>query len=753
MNIIRYSVHDIWANDELLTTMVIRFIEESGRYEEFNKQWQVRSTMIDYALKRLKKNQECQRRILDKLSKIGYVPLFRVSNEPSIRPGELLLSSDGVIGVNIHHATVSNADYCTSFEDSIDVILTGSCQPIFTIVEKDLKHNTRVSISPDSKKLAVVAADTLTVWDIAECRTIYVKRFDPDYDNRQVFWSGDSKSVIRTHYRGFLVTDVETRQQRDVSYPLLDSDPTNIIVNDDATEFIFLHENDIKLISKTSQFGVIESDNPYLDQCYLVKSKDSIWALLGDEYYLIEDGELVLKGCLDDAVDSNPYRFSDVIGDYGTQSFFERDSFSGHCDVIRDGLDVIFKTDMGMNGTHYIVIESDSLEMDQWREPEQMQHPIISKNEKQYLNEDYAYLVKNVGHEGESRFFLFDGNEEIPMGTCRYDAKALLVNDKIFIHKGRTIEVYDCNDLQKPLFVRDAFDTDKWAIAGSDSDGTVYLVKATEVQKGEEGSNAKILFARMNAPDFKLKTVEDAFIEVDKVWNLRFGLVLRNGIVFHYNRDGNRVKPVTLNRYKLLSKKMVPSYTLRCDESKFSSRICELSDHRVAVVSLDELEDNPLKESRVTIRFLDCNDAMKSEMCDLTKTSSIGHFKVIGIQEVICLDYDGVDHVIVQFLTPDGSIICSTDSRTRKRFPEKSGLIKGVIVGSDRHILVVRDEYGKYSLYDARLNLLESDASFKEPDKETKWLESSIPLNKSVDTNFGRILQTSGVFFCLNNTE
>ncbi|MBE6514937.1 MAG: hypothetical protein E7Z69_07935 [Thermoplasmata archaeon] len=748
------SVHDIWANDEKLTETVIGRIEECGHYSRFNQEWQALSTMIDYALKKLKKNEGCQKRIIEALKGIDYVPLYLVASRPSIRLRALKTSPDGKIGINIC-SMVSPPSSTTevTFDNSIDVFLTGSCQPVFTIVLESLKDDSAVSISPDSSKVAVLTDNEIYVWSIADCRIVRRFKFGSRKTMKEILWSGDSSRVIRVYDEGFQAFNLGDGS--DFSLPVkIEEDVHNIIVNDDATEIYYMKENYIHFVDSKGPFHVFDTEDMGFSNCYLVRAKNGSWALTDNGIYLLSGENYERTGELDGSVDVDDSRFGMILGDHMSQKHKETDSLVANCSIKIEGSTVIFDTFLGIRGTHTVLMSSKKLSCEKSISHGQWCTRLVKDGIIHHLSDDYRYVVRTTGNESQARFFLVRGKEEIPLGTCRYDAVAAVLDGRIFIHKGSTIEVYDEESLDLLLSIN-PLDIDRWIVCGSDRDGTVSLVKVEDVESEiGSGSHASIRFARMKAPKFKLDIFEGCSLELDKVWNLRFGLSVRNDTVFCYNRDGNRVKPVTLNRYVLRSCEMKRSFTMSSDESKFSARICELSNHRIAVASMDDLDDNTSKDPRVTIRILDCDSGEGMELCDLTKPAR-GHLAASYISEVFSVKYDDADHVVVQFGSEDGSLICSRDANSRRHYPaEGDRFIHGKVVGHDSHTIAIRGEDGKCSLYDARLNLLKENVDPIEPGIRPSRDDSiTIPSNRVTRLSFGEIIQNGGVFFCLKEAE
>ena len=747
------SVRATCTEDVLLTEQLIRLIKKMGPYVRDNREWQTLSTRIDYALKQLKNAPDLQKRILDTLSEIDYVPLFRVSDNPTIRLGELSLSDTAKIGTNLYQTAVIDSITGTlSYEDSIDIILAGHCQPVFSIIEKGLRNQAKVAISPDNRYVAVVANDMLRVWDIEENKIVFEKQFPPKYDDRLLMWSKDSKHLIRTFDKGFRIIDIDDRSERCIRAHLFE-EPDNVIVNNDATAFYYVHDGLIKYSNPQEESGIVDTGGLKYEYCYLMDSKVGIWAFIDNAYYQIENDKLVWKGFLDPSINPDPSQLQNVMGDHMTQELNNMKSCKSHCRIVVNGPEVIFLTDLGSHGVHIISMSIDNLETKSRRDQSPFDTYLLYDQPVKELNEEFSYSVKDLTSDKHGRFYLITNKKEIPLGTCRFDATAMIVDKKLFIHKGRTIEVYDLGSLNLLKSIN-AVDTDTWAIAGADPEGTVYLVKAIDVKSDIGiGSKAKLTFARLKAPDFCLSEFENSFIEVDKVWNLRFGLAIRNGYVFNYNRDGNVVEPERIERRKLRSGELGHGYTQVLDHSKFDYRMCELPGHRIAVVSLDDLDNNSLRDPRITIRIIECDTGAGMNLCDLTKQGRDKHLRISGISDMFTMNLDESCNVIVQFHSEGGDLVCSRDADTREHYPAKDEFIEGTVVSHDDVSCIIKDPSGRYIRYDAHLRPLDEVDPVEPPHDTVRNNPYSIPLNKVFKTSFGEIIQNDGVFFCLKNTE
>lgn len=747
----KYSVHDVWTKDELLTKVLIDRIRECGRYSPYNPEWQSLSTMIDYALKTvLAKKEELTNRLLDKLSEIGYIPLDRVASTPSVKFGEIDLSPDGTIGVDVYNTARADPNANgLMIQYALDIYLTGSCTPIFTVFLNGRTFNIRYAISPDSKRLAVLYEGKLTVWGLADCRILYQTEVAVDEDDTEVLWSGDSEKAIITHHGGFRVFRVDDGTTYDIIGYLNDRSG-DILVNEDASEFVYCNSSGIYRSAYGKQPELVVGSDIDFRTCYLVRSAGVDWVLIDNGIYRIDQDGLKKVKDADLNVDTDPNRFEEIMGDFMSQRLNDRNSFVRHCSVRADGDRVSFTTRLGTR-THNILMDASSLTCESFvTEGDSPETCVLRDGDRTELLCDGVNYIVTKSEDGEqSRLLIEVGGEKHPLGTCRFDTEAVYANGRIFVHKGRSIEVYDSKDLRL-LMSRLAIDCDRWVICGSDKNGTVSLVKVEDVESDiSRGSKAKLRFARMKAPDFQPDEFEDCFVIIDKVWNLRFSVAVRDDILFFYNRDGNRVKPVTLNRFTLRSKGMKRSSTRRSDESKFDARICELSGERIAVISLDDRDD---KKPRATIRIISCGRDRTSELCEVSKHDESGSLMATSITDAFVLVQDGHGHVVVQFGTGAAPKICSRDADSRRQYPEK-GYIEGTVVEHDGETCIIRGSDGTYSRFDARMNRLGAIRDHREKSRAPYTSNVKIPLNKEFKASFGKIVQNYGVFFCLKGVQ
>lgn len=757
MKVSQHNVHDVWTNEDLLTDVLIARIEECGHYAPYNEEWQCLSTMIDYALKtELAKREGPTSRLIKKLSEIGYVPLDRIATVPSVKFGALTLSDDGTVGVNEQSIALSEpSSHKLRIYTSLDVYLTGRCYPIFSILLRG-KSDPIFAISPDSKKLAVINGEQVTVWGLADCRILFrTTSNDEDGRKRNLLWSGNSEKIVITHDIGFRIIPIDGSEEGNITASIIGKN-SNILTNDDASEFYYCENNVIFHASEDEGFArAVDDDDMDIGTCYLLHNKGGYWALIDGSAYLVKDNKLSYVKDVDPEVDTDPYRFEEIVADFMSQRLNDDTRYDKNTAIWIDGSDVVFGTALRGRNTHYCVISSEDLSYYKYVGKEQETGFISEHGDRlETIDEEYSFKITRPEKGEQSRFFLVRDDEQIPLGTCRFDAAAVIFDGKLFIHKGTTIEVYELNGY-KLLLSTLAINADQWIICGTDGNGTVSLAKVEDVQSTlEEGSFARIRFGRMKAPSFTLDEFRDCSIEVNKVWNLKFSIAVKDNILFYFNRDGNRIKPVTLSRYNMKSGNMRRSSTIKCDESKFDVRMCELSGGRIAVVSLDDLDKNPSEDPRITVRIVDCNHVVDPETCDISKADNeSGHLPVSGISDAFVLRDADNECVVVQFNSAKVPLICSRDADSRAQYPEKNGYVHGTVVAHDGETCIVRDMDGSYSRYDAKLNRLEDMPDYPEEPKKVKWPMNEIPLNREFRTSFGTILQNSGVFFFLKDTE
>ncbi|MBR3409700.1 MAG: hypothetical protein IKG94_02835 [Candidatus Methanomethylophilaceae archaeon] len=741
------SVHDVWTDDDRLVDMILRRIEDCGRYSPYNPEWQSLSTMIDYALKTTLAKNEKASRIADKLRGIGYVPLSRIASSPSVRLGWLTTSEDGVIGINEYEGTpTGGGDLALAYNSCIDVFLTGICTPIFTVFLLGTPRRPDYAISPDSKKLAILHDNRLTVWGLADCRILLDACVIDQEGKLRIAWSRNSEKVLIYGGPYFRTIDYSTGQEHRVCHAGIDK-IDQLVTNDDASEFVYHNGEFLYIASKERGIPRLLNEEVEFYSCYLVRSRGDYWALLDGSAYLVKNDSLEYKGDINDAVDTDPLRFEEIIVEQLTDNrSFGSGSYEG-CTAEVDGDEVVFKTMPRLGRTHWLSISADSLDYEKFvGDAEEAPISRASFGDEVEIGQGVSYRIEPRKDRASASLFLRVDGKEHPLGPCRSNAVAAYANGRVFVYRGKTVDVYDRESMRLLKSIL-AMDTDRWMIYGADVYGTISLVKVEDVTTDfNEGSNAKILFARMKAPDFRLDVYEGCSIELDKIWNLKFSLSVRDKYLFYYKRDGNRVKPLTLNRCVLRSNGMKRSSTMKTDESKFGAFLCGLSGERLAVVSLDNLDENPNAEPRATIRLVGFGDG-SSETCDISKKKD-GHLYVSGIQDAFVLSEDGREFVVVQLSTRDNPLICSRDAWTRDQFPSKEGYVEGTVVCHDDTACIVRRPDGTYSRFGARLEALEEGLEFTEERKEI-CEDSGIPLNRELRASFGRIVQNGGAFFCL----
>ena len=748
------SVSDVWLSPKRLVQTLVERIRQCGVYSPYNEEWQSLSTMIDYALKWLKGKPESQS-ILDELKKIGYNPLFDVSETASIKLGWIRTSPDGKIGINIYQTATSDGN--TSgllYENCLTLFLTGRCLPLYSIMLKGLQEDVKYAISPDSRKLAILARQTLSVWSIARCEIIFRKPLSKVHDDSTILWSGNSNKIILTYYGGFRVLDIRTSEEN-VVQANLNKTVENIVTNEDATEFMFMKDGHIEYtMSGPFNISVLTEDMDFT-KSFILRTRDGFWALIDDRYYRLEDGNLVLKGNLDPSVDVDPYRFEEILGDHMDSEFAQRDFRVRHCSVERDGPNIVFLSGTDARRTHVCTVDIESLDYEiKIIEQERTSDFIRDDSDIYELNEEYSYTIRRAGSDTTARFILISGKDEIPLGTCRNDAQAIYADGKVFIHKGTRIEIYDSKSLEL-IKSFNSMDAERWIISGTDRDGTVSLVRLEDmVSDIGNGTNARVKFARLKAPEFKLDVFEGSSLQINNEWNLKFRMDVKDNILFCYHRDANRLKPVTLYRYILQSGALKESFTLNSNEGLFSSKVCPLRDGRVAIISMDNLEDSKDKEPKVELYTSEPDPSSGLKRRDLTKTKIGEHLEASGISDAFALYSDGSEHIVVQFFNHSGGMICSRDTEKWIQYPLGDRFLKGRVVFHDDVFCIIKDDTGAYSRYDARLNLVESDVQFDEappmPPKESPY---SVPLNKAIQTSCGKVIQNYGVFFILESTE
>ena len=448
MKVSKHSVHDVWTNEELLTDVIIARIDECGHYAPYNEEWQCLSTMIDYALKTgLAKKEGPTSRLLEKLSEIGYVPLDRIATVPSVKYGALTLSDDGTVGVNEQSIALSEpSSHKLCIYTSLDVYLTGRCYPIFSIILKG-KSDPVYSISHDSKKLAVINGEQVTVWGLADCRILFrTTSNDEDRKTRNLLWSGNSEKIVITHNIGFRIIPIDGSEEENITASI-DGKNSNILTNEDASEFYYYERNVIFHASEDEGFArPVDDGDLEIGTCYLIHNKDGYWALIDGSAYRIEDDKLSYVKDVDEEVDADPYRFEEIVADFMSQRLNEDTRYDKNTAIWIDGSDVVFGTALRGRNTHYCVISSEDLSCYKYIDKEVETGFISEHGERiESIDEEYSFKVTRPEKGEQSRFFLLKGDEQIPLGTCRFDADAVILNGKLFIHKGTTIEVYDLN--------------------------------------------------------------------------------------------------------------------------------------------------------------------------------------------------------------------------------------------------------------------------------------------------------------------
>lgn len=751
------GVYDIWTNEDSLTALLLKRIRQCGTYDGYNPDWLTLSTAIDYAMKTtLKDSPGNLEKIRQALSGIGYVPLYRTSATPSIRLGGIYLSPDGTVGVNYIDATRRGIDDMAYFTDEVlDVFTTGNCNTLFTIFLKDGDGRCEFSISPDSTRLSVYFNGKIQVWNICECRMTYETALHVNKDEGiQLFWSGNGNRLMVACSDRISSIDLETENVE--NFQMLIGKHSRYATNEDGTVVVGVGSDGIQYFTVADPLNVLNFDDydlscfPYL----LEYSKQRFWLLVESQCYVISQGEVELVGQYDQTVDIDPYRMSEILGDFLTLSDSEHHGDTVNCSVNRDGAVVEFLTKGGSSSTHVCKMSIDTLECEKYVKSDDLIEFRRVEKGRHPLNEIYDYEVRCPDHSGMGQLYFIRGQTEIPMGPARADAEALDVNGKIFLHRGRTIDVYDSETLGHLKSVM-ATDTDRWVFSGTDINGTISLIKVDDVDSTiEDGSSARISFARMKVPDFKLDVFEDCYIRVDKVWNLCFSISVRDQIVWYYNRDGNRVKPVTLNRLKLKSGKMMRSSTYKSDESKFDVDIVELDGNHIALLSMDKLEDNPNADIGATLRIID-RISGNSKHFDLHRFGNEGgkHIDISSISKVARAVKDGNEYVIAEFGSNLGSLICSREVKSGRQFPEGTGYMKGKLLACDGDLCTVRTTDNHLMCFDATLQ--PSDTAPEEPSEGRRRHNYSyeIPIGRTWNMSFGKIVQNNGVFFCLTDLE
>ena len=758
------SAYETWANEDSVTEILIRRIKQLGAYRKGDEEWMAISTAIDYAMKTtLKDSPDKLNEIRKVLSEIGYVPL-RTSSTPSLRLGELVLSPDGVIGVN--HADSprqSKIDGAFVYDHILDVFTTGNCRPIFSIFLEGKGPDCIFSISPDSTKIAIHCSNQLWIWQISDCRIIYRNGVHLDKEDFiKLFWSGNSKKlfVVTPHKASSI--DMDTEEIDDFS--MFVGKYHQVVTNLDGSVLVTPSHGMINYSTLNEPFNHIKYDGPSLeDYPYrMIYAQGKFWILVEGQIYSINPDKVEYVGDYDeDLIDIDPNRFSTIMMDYTKQDHDEKWSPLTHCSLKRDGMFVEALTLGGNDMTHVCWISIEDLSCRKTLEYREGWHDVFDENrydqeEPEPLNETYSYIIRSQGRSGIGQVYFIRGQEEIPMGPARTDAQALDVNGKIYLHRGRTIDIYDSETLEHLKSIL-AMDTEKWYYSGTDANGTISLVKIEDVKAdSEHGSTAKILFGRMKAPRFKLDVFEGCSITVNKVWNLKFSIAIRDQIVWYYNRDGDRVKPVSLHRLKLKSDNMMRSSTYKSDESKYDVNIAELDNDRIALLSMDKLENNPNADIGATMRILDCNDGTSLNYFDLHKFGYEGdkHIEISTVLDVRRMVADGEEYVLAQFYSNVGNLVCSRSVKSGTQYPEGTQYLKGIIISCKGEVCTIMDhEKTSSKCYDAKLNPVDEEPD-ELPDVPKKVPRGGeIPFNKQWKLSFGTICQNNGAFFCLKNTE
>ncbi len=748
MKSIDVSVHDIWTHENLLVETLIRRIEECGHYSPYNPEWQSLSTMIDFALKTKLAKTDVSK-LLEKLKSIGYVPLNRIASSPSIKLGWISLSEDGVIGLNeMQELAQDGYGRGIIYDNCIDVFLTGECMPIFTIFLRGTLNEPDLVVSPDSSMLAILQENRLTVWGLADCRILLEVSIANSRGTRHILWSRDNSRVVIYGESYFDSIDVDLGIEERVCQKFLNR-VDSLATNEDGTEFVYCNEEFLYYSSKDTGMPVLLNDGLEFDTCLVLRSKGKFWAIIDNSVYMLVDGHLEHHVDIDESIDLTPRRFEEVLSDNMSDTFDRESTVGGSCTVEQDGGVLIFKNRLSQGRTHWFVISTEDLSYEKF----------VGGFEETNYNPFHGMDPVEIGPGLEYRidrgqklftFILIKDGKEFSLGLCRGNAVAAYAKGRLFVYKGRTIEVYDLQSMERVRSIL-ALDIDRWMYCGTDTKGVISLVRLEDVESvSGKGSSAKIQFARLKAPEFKLDVFKDSCIELDMVWNLKFSLAVRDTIIFFYRRDGNRVKPITLNRYTFKSGQMKRSASRRVDESKFNARICELSRGRIAITSMDDREDNPNADPRITVRIMDCNTG-RSELCDISKKGGSGHLDVSGIGDSFVLKEDCREHVVVQFISSKTPLVCSRDAESRIQYPSEGGYVEGTVVSHDKNSCVIRNMDGSFSRYDARLMKLEDVTDTFESKTEVVGGLPIIPLNKEVRTSFGRIIQNGGSFFCLKN--
>ena len=759
------SAYEIWANEDSLTELLKRRIKELGSYRKYDKEWMAISTAIDYAMKTtLKDSPDRLNEIREVLSDIGYVPL-RTSSAPSLRLGELILSPDGVIGVNLTDSPrKSMMDNAFVYDQILDVFTTGNCRPIFSILLEGERPNCTISISPDSTKIAIHCSNDLWIWSIIDCRIIYWNKVHLNQEDFiHLFWSGNGKKlfVITPHKASSL--DVNTNEVDEFS--LMVGKYHQIVTNEDGSVLVTPSQGLLYYSTLNEPFNYVRYSGPSLDRnpYRLIYAQNKFWLLVEGQVYSIDrDGTELVGNYDNELIDIDSGRLSTIMMDYTKQDLDEKWRPLTHCSLKRDGMFVEALTLGGNDMTHVCRISIEDLSCKKTIEYRKDWHDKFNEirynqDEPEPLNEMYNYIIRHPDTPGIGQVYFIKGQEEIPMGPARTDAQALDVNGKIFLHRGRTIDIYDSETLEHLKSIL-AMDTEKWYYSGTDINGTISLVKVEDVKAdSDEGSTAKILFGRMKAPSFKLDVFEDCCITVDKVWNLKFSIATRDQIVWYYNRDGDRVKPVSLHRLKLKSGKMMRSSTYKSDESKYDVNIAELDNDRIALLSMDKLDNNPNADIGATMRIIDCDTGDSLNYFDLHRFGYEGdkHIEISSVLDVRRMVADGEEYVLAQFFSNIGNLVCSRSVKSGTQYPEGKQYLKGIILSCRGDVCTISydDEDFSSGCYDARLRPVDAEPD-ELPDLPKKApYGGGIPFNKQWKLSFGTICQNNGAFFCLKNSE
>lgn len=295
----------------------------------------------------------------------------------------------------------------------------------------------------------------------------------------------------------------------------------------------------------------------------------------------------------------------------------------------------------------------------------------------------------------------------------------------------------------------------KWLFSGVDRNGVVSLVRVNSLAHRRFSFDSIVEFARLKPPYFRLDVFEGCKLELKDVVDLDHALSVRDTMVVYRSLDGIRFRPVSLNRMILKSNDMRRASSLVTDTSMFDIRMCALDDDRMALAMFDDLNgvlrDNP----RITIRIFD-RGLQDSHVCDITR--NVGsehiddehkddHMPASRISQLFAM-HDGSDEfVIAEFITSKGHMICCRDTRTRRNPLGDYGFIDGTVVEHDDGRCLIKHGDGTLAAYDAKLRFVEKVNA--ENHKPEPWHGPGLPINRTTDMPFGKIVQNNGALFCL----